>query len=626
MTDFNFKEKANLIWAVADLLRGDYKQSDYGKVILPMTVLRRLDCVLEPTKQKVLDYLPKVEKLSDSAKDLTLNKLAGFNFHNRSQYNFEKLKADPNNVAANLRNFINGFSASAREIIEYFNFDDHIERMDDPQSDILFQVVKAFAEIDLSNMGSMEMGYVFEELIRRFAEQSNETAGEHFTPREVIRLMVNLLFNSDREILTQKGIVKTLYDPACGTGGMLSVGEMHLCDKENGLNPDAKLEVFGQEINPESYAICKSDMLIKGQNPTNIKFGNTFTVDGLEDEKFDYMLSNPPFGVDWKKAAKVIKAEHENKGFAGRFGAGLPRINDGSLLFLQHMISKMKDTSPVPPLKGGNGSRIGIVFNGSPLFTGQAGSGESEIRKWIIENDWLEAIVALPDQLFYNTGISTYIWIVTNKKSAERKGKIQLINATGAKDEELIKDLPAEASAQAGGKRDFNRFWEKMTRSLGNKRKYIPEDGSEKGIGFITKLYGDFEENEFSKIFPNQFFGYWRVTVEQPLKDENGNIVSDKKGNPKPDSNLRDYENIPFLRKDENGRLIDQTIEEYFEREVKPHLPSAWIDHSKTKTGYEINFTKYFYEFKPLRSLEEIKADILALEEKTLETVKTILD
>lgn len=616
MTDFNFKEKANLIWAVADLLRGDYKQSDYGKVILPMTVLRRLDCVLEPTKQKVLDYLPKVEKLSDSAKDLTLNKLAGFNFHNRSQYNFEKLKADPNNVAANLRNFINGFSASAREIIEYFNFDDHIERMDDPQSDILFQVVKAFAEIDLSNMGSMEMGYVFEELIRRFAEQSNETAGEHFTPREVIRLMVNLLFNSDREILTQKGIVKTLYDPACGTGGMLSVGEMHLCDKENGLNPDAKLEVFGQEINPESYAICKSDMLIKGQNPTNIKFGNTFTVDGLEDEKFDYMLSNPPFGVDWKKAAKVIKAEHENKGFAGRFGAGLPRINDGSLLFLQHMISKMKDTSPVPPLKGGNGSRIGIVFNGSPLFTGQAGSGESEIRKWIIENDWLEAIVALPDQLFYNTGISTYIWIVTNKKSAERKGKIQLINATGAKDEELIKE----------GKLDFNRFWEKMSRSLGNKRKYIPENGDGKGIGFITKLYGDFEENEFSKIFPNQFFGYWRVTVEQPLKDENGNIVSDKKGNPKPDSNLRDYENIPFLRKDENGRLIDQTIEEYFEREVKPHLPSAWIDHSKTKTGYEINFTKYFYEFKPLRSLEEIKADILALEEKTLETVKTILD
>ncbi len=614
MTDFNFKEKANLIWEVANLLRGDYRQSDYGKVILPMTVLRRLDSVLAPTKQKVLDYLPKVESLSDSAKDLTLNKVAGHNFHNRSPYNFEKLKADPNNVAANLRNFINGFSASARDIIEYFKFDDHIEQMDDPQSDILFQVVKAFAEIDLANMGSMEMGYVFEELIRRFAEQSNETAGEHFTPREVIRLMVNLLFTTERGTLTKKGIVKTLYDPACGTGGMLSVGEMHLCDKENGLNPDAKLEVFGQEINPESYAICKSDMLIKGQNPANIKFGNTFTVDGLEDEKFDYMLSNPPFGVDWKKAQKIIKEERENKGFSGRFGAGLPRINDGSLLFLQHMISKMKTTSPLPPSKGGNGSRIGIVFNGSPLFTGQAGSGESEIRKWIIENDLLEAIIALPDQLFYNTGISTYIWIVTNKKSAERKGKIQLINATGSKDEELIKE----------GQRDFNRFWEKMSRSLGNKRKQIPENGDEKGIGFISKIYGDFEESEFSKIYPNKFFGYWRVTVEQPLLM--GQLKIDNKGKPKADSSLRDYENIPFLRKDKDGKLVEQTIEEYFEREVKPHLPGAWIEHSKTKTGYEINFTKYFYEFKPLRSLAEIKADILALEEETFDLERGILN
>jgi type I restriction enzyme M protein len=606
MTDFNFKEKANLIWAVADLLRGDYRQSDYGKVILPMTVLRRLDCVIKETKQAVLDYLPKVEKLSDSAKDLTINKVAGFNFHNRSKFDFEKLKADPNNVAANLRNYINGFSASAREIIEYFNFDDHIERMDDPKADILFRVVKKFAEIDLSNMGSMEMGYVFEELIRRFAEQSNETAGEHFTPREVIRLMVNVLFNTDRKILTKKGIVKTLYDPACGTGGMLSVGEMHLCDEQNGLNPDAKLQVFGQEINPESYAICKSDMLIKGQNPANIKFGNTFTVDGLEDEKFDYMLSNPPFGVDWKKAQKIIKDEHQNKGLAGRFGAGLPRINDGSLLFLLHMISKMK----------ADGSRIGIVFNGSPLFTGQAGSGESEIRKWIIENDWLEAIVALPDQLFYNTGISTYIWIVTNNKSTERKGKIQLINATGAKDEELIKE----------GQITNNRFWEKMSRSLGNKRKYIPENGNEKGIGLISKIYGDFEEDDFGKIYPNKFFGYWRITVEQPLKDENSKIETDRGGKPKADSNLRDYENIPFLRKNANGNLVDQTIEEYFEREVKPHLPDAWIDHSKTKTGYEINFTKYFYEFKPLRSLAEIKTDILALEEETVDLEKKVLD
>ena len=366
----HFRDKANLIWEVADLLRGDYKQSDYGKVILPMTVLRRLDCVLAPNKQKVLDYLPRVEKLSDSAKDLTLNRIAGSNFHNRSQFDFAKLVADPNHIAANLRNHINGYSASAREIIEYFSFDDQIERMDDPKADILFQVVRTFAEIDLSDMDSMQMGYVFEDLIRRFAEQSNETAGEHFTPREVIKLMVNVLFNADNQSLTQAGIVRTLYDPACGTGGMLSVGEQHLTE----FNPNAKLEVFGQEINPESYAICKSDMLIKGQNPTNIKFGNTFTVDGLRDERFDYMLSNPPFGVDWKKARKIIKDEHQNLGYAGRFGAGLPRINDGSLLFLQHMISKMKTAE-------NGGSRIGIVFNGSPLFTGQAGNGESNIRQ-----------------------------------------------------------------------------------------------------------------------------------------------------------------------------------------------------------------------------------------------------
>ncbi|MDD4400215.1 MAG: class I SAM-dependent DNA methyltransferase [Dysgonamonadaceae bacterium] len=597
----NFKEKADLIWRVADLLRGDYKQSDYGKVILPMTVIRRLDCVLEPTKQKVLDHLPKVQTLNEVIIEKTLNKVAGFNFHNRSPFNFDKLIADPNNIALNLRAYINGFSASAREILEYFNFDVQIDLMDDPSTDLLFRVVKSFQEIDLSDMESMEMGYVFEDLIRRFSEQSNETAGEHFTPREVIRLMVNILFIEDRDILTQDGIVRTLYDPACGTGGMLSVGEQYV--KE--LNPDADLKVFGQEINSESYAICKSDMLIKGQNPSNIKFGNTFTVDGLKEEEFDYMLSNPPFGVDWKKAEKIIKSEVNSKGFDGRFGAGLPRINDGALLFLQHMISKMKK----------EGSRIGIVFNGSPLFTGAAESGESNIRRWIIENDWLEAIIALPDQLFYNTGISTYIWIVTNKKSKERKGYIQLINATGTKDEELLKE----------GKLDFNRFWQKMDRSLGNKRKKIAENGNEKGIGFITDLYGNFEENDFVKILPNEYFGYWRVTVEQPLKDEKGKIVKSK-GKPKPDTALRDYENIPFLKKDANGKLIPQTIEEYFEAEVKPHLPEAWIDESKTKTGYEINFTKYFYEFKPLRSLSEIKADILELEERTFGRAHNVLE
>lgn len=608
----NFKEKATLIWGVANLLRGDYKQSDYGKVILPMTVLRRLDCVLAPNKQKVLDYLPKVEKFSESAKDLALNKIAGTNFHNCSQFDFAKIVADPNHVAANLRNYINGYSASAREIIEYFNFDDHIDRMDDPKADILFQVVKKFAEIDLADMDSMEMAYLFEDLIRRFAEQSNETAGEHFTPREVIKLMVNVLFNADRQLLTQAGIVKTLYDPACGTGGMLSIGEQHL----KGFNPRAKLEVFGQEVNPESYAICKSDMLIKGQNPTNIKFGNTFTVDGLRDEKFDYMLCNPPFGVDWKKAKRIITDEHSSQSHAGRFGAGLPRINDGSFLFLQHMISKMKP--PPQNTEQLGGSRIGIIFNGSPLFTGQAGSGESNIRRWIIENDWLEAIIALPDQLFYNTGIYTYIWILSNHKSTKRKGKVQLINATGRKDEELMQS----------GKRDFNRFWEKMSPSRGNKRKKMSENDETKGIGFITKLYGDFEENEFVKILPIEFFGYWRMTIEQPQKDKNGTILTGRDGLPKVDTSLRDYENIPFLRKDPNdpnGKLIPQSIDEYFQREVKPYLPDAWVDESKTKTGYEINFTKYFYEFKPLRSLTEIKADILALEESSLELEKKVM-
>jgi len=592
----DFKEKANLIWKVADLLRGDYKQSDYGKIILPMAVLRRLDGVIAPTRQKVLDYLPKIDKLSDSAKDITLNKIAGLNFHNRSLYDFKRIADDASNVAANLRNFINGFSVGAREIIEYFDFDAQIDRLDDPKTDLLFKIVKEFAQIDLSEMTSMEMGYVFEELIRKFSELSNETAGEHFTPREVIRLMVNLLFVDEKDIF-KKGIVKTLYDPACGTGGMLSVAESFIMEQ----NPDAKLEVFGQEINPESYAICKSDMMIKGQNPSNIKFGNTFTVDGLEYDKFDYMLSNPPFGVDWKKAEKIIKDEAEKKVYAGRFGAGLPRINDGALLFLQHMISKMKPS----------GTRIGIVFNGSPLFTGQAGSGESDIRKWIIENDWLEAVIAMPDQLFYNTGISTYIWILTNNKSANRKGTVQLINATGAKDDETGHDP--------------NRFWQKMPRSLGNKRKEIPENGQTKGIGFITKIYGEYVDGEFCKIYPNEFFGFSRIIVERPLRDAKGKMIKDSKGNAKVDPALRDSENIPFLQKNEKGILIPQTIKQYFDREVKPHVPDAWIDESKTKTGYEIIFTKYFYEFKPLRSLAEIRANILALEIETIDLEKDVL-
>jgi type I restriction enzyme M protein len=597
----DFKAKASLIWEVANLLRGDYKQSDYGKVILPLTVLRRLDCVLRPTKEDVLAHLPKVADKPDKTKDLILNQKSGHNFHNRSKYDFDKLIAEPDNIASNLRNYINGFSSSAREIIEYFNFDDQIERMDDPKADILFRVVKKFSEIDLSDMDSMEMGYTFEELIRKFAEQSNETAGEHFTPREVIKLMVNLLFIADNESLTKEGIVKTMYDPACGTGGMLSVGEQHL----KSFNPKAKLEVFGQEINPESYAICKSDMLIKGQNPSNVKFGNTFTVDGLEDEKFDYILSNPPFGVDWKKAQKIIKDEYDNKGFSGRFGAGLPRINDGSLLFLQHMISKMKS----------DGTRIAIVFNGTPLFSGQAESGESNIRQWIIENDWLEAIIGMPDQLFYNTGISTYIWIVSNKKSKERKGKIQLINANGEIDEELISE----------DKREFNRFWDIQKPSLGKKRKKIIENGEEKGIGFITKIYGDFEENEFSKIYPNDFFGYWRATIEQP-QIEKGEIVTNSKGIPKPDTQKRDYENIPFLKLGSDKVLSSQTITEYYEREVSPNLMNSWVDEKKIKIGYEINFRKIFNNYVTHKELGKLKDTILEKDNNLSIILKDIFD
>jgi len=665
----NFKERANFIWGIADLLRGDYKQSEYGRVILPLTVLRRLDCVLEPTKEVVFAYLPQTKGLSPEAAETVLKKKAKLTFFNKSKYDFQKLAADPNDIAANLRNYINGFSKNARSILEHFNFEDHIERLD--KANLLYKVVKRFAEIDLhpDKVLNIEMGYIFEELIRKFAEISNETAGEHFTPREVIRLMVNILFLNDKEILAKKGIVKTLYDPACGTGGMLSVSEEYLRE----LNPDASLRVFGQEINPETYAVCNSDMLIKGQNTDNIKFGNSFTQDGLKDEKFDYMLSNPPFGVEWKKIEEEITKEYEQLGFSGRFGAGLPRISDGSFLFLQHMISKMR------PENGG--ARIGIVFNGSPLFSGGAGSGESEIRKWIIEHDMLEAIVALPDQLFYNTGISTYVWIVTNRKEKERKGKIQFINVTG--------------------------FFQKMPRSLGNKRNEI----SDEHIAEITKIYGAFKENEYCKIFKNEYFGYTRVTVERPLRlsfqvskerieyleqqpsfvnlakskkkskdglkeieegeklqkqikdalyklegsklyknrekfigmvekamvaedlnlkapimkaildslgecDEAADICLDKNGKPEADSELRDCENVP----------LTDSIEDYFKREVMPHMPDAWMDRSKDKVGYEINFTKEFYKYKPLRSLEDIRKDILALEKETEGLMGEVLD
>jgi type I restriction enzyme M protein len=569
----NFSETTNFIWSIAELLRGDYKQSEYGKVILPFTVLRRLDCVLADTKPNVLKEFPKIQQMNVQNIDPILNNISGYNFHNRSLYDFDKLIADPEHLATNIRNYIAGFSDSARDIIENFAFEVQIARLD--EANLLFMVTKKFQEIDMHPMriNNSHMGYLYEELIRRFSELSNETAGEHFSPREIIRLMVNILFVNDREILTKKGIVKTLYDVCAGTGGMLSVAQEYLDE----LNPDARLEVFGQEINAESYAICKSDMLIKGQNPANVALANSLSDDRFSANKFDYMLTNPPFGVEWKKVEKQVTDEHEKFGFAGRFGAGLPRISDGSLLFLLHLISKMKDDN--------GGSRIGIVLNGSPLFSGGAGSGESNIRKWIIENDMLEAIIALPDQLFYNTGIFTYLWFVTNKKDKKRKGKIQLINAVD--------------------------MFEKMTKSLGNKRNVI----SDKQIDEITRIYGEFSEGELCKIFDNTDFGYSRIVVERPLL-ENGNVVLDKKGKPKADASLRDSEDVP----------LKDNVDEYFKREVLPHVPDAWIDHPKTKIGYEINFTRYLYKYKSLRALDEIRTDILNLEQETSGALKQIIN
>lgn len=579
----NVKESANFIWSIADLLRGDYKQSDYGKVILPLTVLRRLDCVLKATKANVLKKHEQVKTMNIQNLDPILNKVAGYNFHNSSLFDFDKLIADPNNIASNLRNYINGFSEEAREIIEQFEFENQITKLD--ESNLLFMILKRFQEVDLhpTQISSMEMGYMFEELIRKFAEISNETAGEHFTPREVIRLMVNLLFMNDREILTQKGIVKTIFDCCAGTGGMLSVAEEYL----NELNPNARLEVFGQELNPESYAICKSDMLIKGQKPDNIARGNSLKSKDTEklkgdqfiNHKFDYLITNPPFGVKWGKVQKEVTEEHQLLGHGGRYGAGLPSVSDGSFLFLMNLMSKMKPKSE-------GGSRLAIVFNGSPLFSGSPSSkkNESTIRQWIIENDLLEAVIALPNQLFYNTGISTYIWIISNHKTTERKGKVQLINAVD--------------------------YFKKMSKSLGSKRNEL----SDEHITDITKLYGDFKASEHCKIFDNTDFGYAKVTVERPLV-ENGKPVTDKKGKPKADAKLRDTENIPLKEK----------VADYMKREVLPHVPDAWVDEKKTKIGYEINFTKYFYKYKPLRSLADIKADILALETETDGLIKKVM-
>ena len=566
---------SSFIWSVADLLRGDYKQSEYGKVILPFTVLRRLDCVLESTKAAVLAEKLKREKAGINPESFLL-RATGVYFYNTSPLDLKKLMGDQDHIGENLRAYIQAFSPAVRDIFESFEFHTQIDKL--AKSGLLYMVTEKFTTIDLhpNVVSNAEMGAVFEELIRKFAELSNETAGEHFTPREVIRLMVDLLFIEDDAALRQPGVVRSLYDPTAGTGGMLSAAGEHLAAR----NPDARPVMYGQELNPESYAICKADMLIKGQDIANIILGNTLSADGLHGKHFDYALSNPPFGVEWKKIEKDIRQEAEQHGFNGRFGPGLPRVSDGSLLFLLHLVKKMR------PAKDG-GSRFGIVLNGSPLFTGGAGSGESEIRRYVLENDLVEAIIALPTDMFYNTGISTYVWIVSNRKPAARKGKLQLIDASS--------------------------FWQKMRKTLGSKRKEL----SPAHIEDITRLFGQFEEATrdgvpISRIFKNQDFGYRTITVERPERDAASKVVLGQKGKakgkPVPDSSLRDTENVP----------LEEDVHTYFQREVLPHAADAWIDHDKTKVGYEIPFNRHFYVFKPPRPLAEIDAELKGVTDRIL--------
>lgn len=656
----------SLIWNIAEILRGDYKEHEYGDVVLPFTVLTRLDSVLVDTKEEVLAI--KATSLPKEVKELQYAKATGYPFWNTSNYTLKTLLNDPDNLEQNLSYYVQSFAPAAREVMEAYNFYNVIERLD--KADLLFQVLSEFTSVKVNLhpdvVSNEQMGYIFEELIRRFSELSNETAGEHFTPREVISLMVNLLFSPEQDIdrICTEGAMASLYDPGVGTGGMLSIAAQHVHE----LNASARLEVFGQELNPQTYAVAKSDIMIKGDRQERIYLGNSLTNDKTAGQRFDYMLCNPPFGVNWKKYADPINDEAEKLGWKGRFGAGTPRVSDGSFLFLQHMISKMRPYDP-NDLVNAPGTRIGIVFNGSPLFTGGAGQSESEIRRWILENDWLEAIIALPDQMFYNTGILTYVWILSNKKEHRRKGKVQLIDATS--------------------------FFQRMRKPLGEKRKELTGEQ----ISEITRIYGGFQETEYSKIFSAEDFGYHEITVERPLrlsfqatpqaiealqetkafadlakptkrkepdrsqqieagkrlqqtiltvlgnmdsaqvyldrdaftdalrngikdagekisitalrnivaefgtKDPDADICTDAKGNPEPDSDLRDTEQIP----------LRENIDAYFQREVIPYAPDAWIDHEKTKIGYEIPFTRYFYKYEELGDPAETLAEIQAL-------------
>ena len=641
-----------LIWSTADLLRGDYKQSDYGKIILPFTLLRRLECVLEPTRDDVLAENEARKDLGIPMEPFLVRK-SGHSFYNTSKFTLTKLMSDPNNIRENLESYINDFSANTREIFEKYEFAVQIDKLGG--ANLLYLIVEKFASMELHPdvLSNHEMGLMFEELIRKFAEASNETAGEHFTPRDMVRLATSLLFSTDDDVLTKKGVVRSLYDPTAGTGGFLSSGSEYVYE----LNSDATLVTFGQELNGESYAICKADMMIKGQPVENIKHGNTLSDDQLQPNKFDYMLSNPPFGVEWKKVEKIVKAEHTEQGYNGRFGAGVPRVSDGSLLFLLHLVSKMRPKSE-------GGSRIGIILNGSPLFTGGAGSGESEIRRYILENDYLEAIVAVPNDMFFNTGIATYIWVLSNNKPEHRQGEVQLINASN--------------------------MGKSMRKSLGSKRKYLDEDE----INSIVRIYGEHEASKISKLFNTTDFGYRRITVERPLQlsyyphdtdrletlqndkafikldsaladsilealrniadekimsredfkkalavkltasqfklvqkhisehDDKAELCRDSKGKLEANADLRDYENIP----------LSEDINEYFAREVTPHVPLAWIDEKKRDAkdgevgivGYEIPFNRHFYEYTPPRPLEEIDAELETLNAEIMEMLREI--
>jgi len=716
---------ADKIWAVANKLRGPYRPPQYRKVMLPLIVLRRLDCVLEPTKHQVLKQVDvlRAKKLSPEAIQKALAKVASKDrkqpLFNVSPFTFAKLLGDPAGIAKNLTAYLKGFSPKVREVFDRFEFEAEIEKLDD--NNMLFEIIKEFSTVDLhpDMVSNLQMGYLFEYLIRKFNEQANEEAGDHFTPREVIRLMAHILYTGDEDIHVP-GISRTIYDPTCGTGGMLSVSEEYIREQ----NPQAHLTLFGQDYNAEAYAICCSDMLIKDELVDNIVFGDTLgdgkTSDGHAGKTFHYMMANPPFGVEWKRQQAQVDKEYEQFGFDGRFGPGLPRIDNGALLFLLTMLSKRKPS----PEEGGEGSKIAIVLNGSPLFMGDAGSGESNIRRWIIENDWLDAVIALPDQMFYNTGIYTYIWIVTNRKVKHRRGKVQLIDAT--------------------------RHFVKMRRSLGNKRNEL----SDAQIDEITKLYSAFKhdakckvsldgkaaERICSKVFDNRAFGFLKLAVERPLRlnfqasperilrlkdqsaftglaeskkrkdkkaitteieggkafqeqiftalkkldadklyrnrdefeadldkvlqhervkiaapmrkailtalsehDPEADICTDTKGDPEPDPNLRDTETVPLPanisfplpiaykgadgREPDNAELIDLVHAHcgaYFEREVRPHWPDAWIDYSKTKVGYEIPINRHFYVYEPPRPLEEIEGDIKKLEGDILAMLKEV--